>query len=214
MVTIVDYGLSNLLSVKRAIEECGEEVLVTNDYHDVLNAKKIVLPGVGGFKDGMEGLKKFSLDKAIIETANEGIPILAICLGMQMLLDYSEENGYYEGLKLIKGAVKRISIEEKSCIQERLPHIGWEKIHLTDKSKIDNCFEQTEFYFVHSYEAITARKEEMYATFKYGGREICAIVGKNNLIGCQFHPEKSGKVGLKFLRQYVNYERDFYLGNQ
>lgn len=206
MVTIVDYGLSNLLSVKRAIEECGEEVLITNNYHDVLKAKKIVLPGVGAFKDGMDGLRKFSLDKAIIETTNKEIPTLAICLGMQMLLECSEENGCYDGLGLIRGAVKRIDLLDRSCVQVKLPHIGWEKIHLTEKSKIDNYFEQKEFYFVHSYEAITARKENTYATFNYGGRDICAIVGKNNLIGCQFHPEKSGEVGLQLLRKFITYD--------
>lgn len=207
MVTVVDYGLSNLLSVKRAIEECGEEVLITNDYHDLLKAEKIVLPGVGAFKDGMEGLKKYSLDKAIIETANRGIPTLAICLGMQMLLEYSEENGHYDGLKLIEGAVKKIDLLDKPCIQVKLPHIGWEKVYLTEKTKIDSSFEESEFYFVHSYEAITTRKDDTYATFNYGGKNICAIVGKNNLIGCQFHPEKSGKVGLQFLREFITCDK-------
>lgn len=207
MITIVDYGLSNLLSVRRAIERCGTTAQVTNDYHDILRATKIILPGVGAFHNGMNSLKKLELDKALQDVSHNGVPILGICLGMQMLMEESEENGRCAGLGLIRGCVKRIVPYTNDEHFLRIPHIGWSTLKIEnsmlEKSIVDKSINNCDVYFVHSYAVKPKYKENVLATVQYGGYEICAIIGKDNIWGCQFHPEKSGEVGLKILNNYI-----------
>lgn len=208
-VVIINYGLSNLLSVQRAFEHCGTEVLVSGDPEDILAADKIVLPGVGAFKDGMHGLIQLGLDKAIQEKAKSGTPILGICLGMQMLFDESEENGCHKGLGLIPGRVIKIPALSVTEEKQNVPHIGW-NVLLPGDDGIDfnhalmsGLQSNEEVYFVHSYEAKPEQQEDLIANTVYGGRRVCAIAGKGNVFGCQFHPEKSGKVGLRIINNYI-----------
>ncbi len=208
-IVVINYGLSNLLSVKRAFEHCGSEVVITGKPEEVHDADKIVLPGVGAFKDGMQGLKYLGLDEAIKAKAAEGTPILGICLGMQMLFDQSEENGFHEGLGLIPGSVMRIPEESVKRDKQCVPHIGWNILKPGEENEefesdlLGGLNVEDEVYFVHSYEAKPEDSEHVLAYTNYGGRDICAVAGYNNVFGCQFHPEKSGKVGLEIINNFI-----------
>ncbi len=208
-VAIINYGLSNLLSVQRAFEHCGIEVMVTGDPEDILSADKIVLPGVGAFKDGMNGLIELGLDSVIKTKAKLGTPILGICLGMQMLFEESEENGLHSGLGLIPGSVVKIPGLNMDEEKQNVPHIGWNVLVPGNKKSDFECELMNdigineEVYFVHSYEAKPSNKENIIADTQYGGRDVCAIVGKDNIMGCQFHPEKSGKIGLDIIQNFI-----------
>jgi len=209
MIAIIDYGYSNLLSIRRAVEQYEKECIVTNDPTDLCDADKIILPGVGSFISGMTKLNELGFSVAIREQSEKGKPILGICLGMQMLLDESEEGGAFGGLGLIHGKVTRIpNYDIMSCRQD-VPHVGWEQLYPTD-SGFKNCefFKYPnrvgEVYFVHSYEAVVDDAENIMATVLYGGRDIVAVIQNKKTIGCQFHPEKSGKCGLEMIEKFVN----------
>lgn len=210
-IVIIDYGLSNLKSVKRAFEYCGEEVLITKNRSEIRSASKLVLPGVGAFEDGMKGLLKLELVELIKERAKAGVPLLGICLGMQMLLDESDENGLHAGLGLIKGRVEKIPECDENGIFQPVPHISWRKlINSNDQEKFihplfNSNLEGKEAYFIHSYQAKCAEQDECIAVVRYGGREISAIIARDNIIGTQFHPEKSGKVGLEILKLFIDF---------
>lgn len=208
-ITVIDYGLSNLLSVRRALEYFGAEVEITASRSRILDAQALVLPGVGAFKDGMNGLARLSLVDAIQEKCAAGTPLLGICLGMQMLFDESDEFGCHVGLGLIAGRVERIPDTDAAGEMQRVPHVGWNKL-LPARAGTD--FSGTIFagvkpgeeaYFVHSYEAKPARAQDRLADTQYGGRLICAAAQRGHVIGCQFHPEKSGETGLAVLRGYL-----------
>jgi glutamine amidotransferase len=176
-----------------------------------LSADKIVLPGVGAFKDGMNGLIQLGLDKAIKIKAEAGTPILGICLGMQMLFEDSEENGHHCGLGLIPGSVVRIPDVTVNREKQNVPHIGW-NVLLPDGNKqgfdislMSGIEVNSEVYFVHSYEAKPTMNKYIIANTRYGGREVCAIVGKEHTFGCQFHPEKSGKIGLQLIENFIQF---------
>lgn len=209
-VTVIDYGLSNLLSIKRGLEFLGIEPFITNDNKEILNAQKLILPGVGAFEDGMKGLKYFKLDEAIKKRVNEGIPLLGICLGMQMLFEESEENGVYEGFSFIPGRVELIPDRDINKNKQCVPHIGWEKIRPTNQRKtfdsilLDDKLIEKEMYFLHSYEGKVKDQKHLVAISEYGGRNICAVVENKNVFGCQFHPEKSGELGLQILKSFLN----------
>jgi glutamine amidotransferase len=209
-VAIINYGLSNLLSVQRAFEHCGIEVMVTGEPQDILSADKIVLPGVGAFKDGMNGLIQLGLDDVIKTKAKSGTPILGICLGMQMLFEESEENGRYSGLGLIPGSVVKIPGLTMDEEKQNVPHIGWNVLLPGSKKQnfeselLNDISVNEEVYFVHSYEAKPINGEHILADTRYGGRDVCAIVGKDNVMGCQFHPEKSGKTGLNIISNFIH----------
>lgn len=208
MIAIIDYGLSNLLSIKRAVDFFEPNNCITNSPDDVVKADKIILPGVGAFHYGMECMDKKGLTKAVQVAAKNKIPILGICLGMQMLFEDSEEGGLRKGLGLISGHVLKIDSTDDCGRRQNVPHIGWEPlINNSQDTNWPNILEGisagSEVYFVHSYHGVTNDIESKAASIKYGGRDICAIAQNNNIIGCQFHPEKSGKVGLHILSNFL-----------
>ena len=208
-ITIVDYGLSNLLSVQHAFAHFGAETLVTGCSRDVLEAEALVLPGVGAFKDGMAGLEKLDLIEPLRQKAAAGTPLLGICLGMQMLFDESEEFGLYKGLGLIPGRVLKIPGTDVQGAPQRVPHISWAPLYpgggRTDFSgtSLSQLTPGEECYFIHSYEAMPADDADRLADTVYGGRRICAAAAHGSVLGCQFHPEKSGRVGLKIIEQFL-----------
>ena len=208
-VTIIDYGLSNLLSVQHAFAHFGAETLVTDKAADILAAEALVLPGVGAFQDGMNGLEKLGLVEPIRQKAAAGTPLLGICLGMQMLFDESEEFGLHAGLGLIPGRVVKIPDTDADGQPQRVPHISWNPLY-PGGNRTD--FEGTalagltpgeECYFIHSYEAKPAEDADCLAYTVYGGRKICAAAVHGSVLGCQFHPEKSGEVGLKIIEEFL-----------
>ena len=208
-VTVIDYGLSNLLSVRHAFAHFGAETLLTSDPADVLAAEKLVLPGVGAFKDGMDGLARLGLIEPIRQKAAAGTPLLGICLGMQMLFDESEEFGLHKGLGLIPGRVVKIPATAVDGHPQKVPHISWDPLYpgggRTDFSgtALAALKPGEECYFIHSYEAKPVCDEDRLADTVYGGREICAAASHGSVLGCQFHPEKSGVVGLKIIEEFL-----------
>jgi glutamine amidotransferase len=207
-VAVIDYGVGNLLSVKRGLEYCGAKVNVTNDKDLIMSASRVVLPGVGAFSNAMDGLRNTGLDKTVHDIVKEGIPLLGICLGMQMLLDESEEFGLSKGLGLIPGRVVPIpslTIDNKS---QKIPHIGWNSLVPSkgkkswDGTLLNDIKPGDSVYFVHSFMSNTVEPEHRIANCLYGGIKIPAVIGKGRTVGCQFHPEKSGEIGLKILHQF------------
>lgn len=209
-VTVIDYGLSNLRSVQNAFAHCGAETLLTSDPADVRTAEALVLPGVGAFRDGMAGLEKLGLVEPIRQRVAEGAPLLGICLGMQMLFDESEEFGLYPGLGFIPGRVVKIPAQDVQGNPQRVPHIRWDPLYpaggRTDfaGTVLSGVTPGQECYFIHSYEAKPAEEADRLADTRYGGRGVCAVAAHGNVVGCQFHPEKSGPVGLSILSQFLN----------
>ncbi len=200
MIAIVDYGVGNLFSLVSSFKAIGVEAVVTGDEKEIRKADKIILPGVGAFGDAIEKLRKTGLDKVIIEEANNGKDLLGICLGMQLLFEKSYEYGVHKGLGLIKGSIKPIA--DVIGDELKVPHIGWNSLEFADnKSKIFKYLSNGDFvYFVHSFYG-TDCDESVIATTNYGA-ELTAAVGKGNVYGCQFHPEKSGEVGLNILKAF------------
>lgn len=199
MVAIVDYGVGNLFSLKSSFAAIGVEVVVTADPEVLKNAERIVLPGVGAFEDAAKKLRDSGLDKVLIELANNGKPLLGICLGMQMLFEKSYEYGEHEGLGLIKGAVKPI----KGVIPDdlKIPHIGWNPLIYKKETPMFKYINEGDcVYFVHSFYAADC-DDSVVAMSEYGALLTAAVQNKN-VFGCQFHPEKSGKVGLDILRAF------------
>ena len=203
MIAIIDYGVGNLFSVCASLKKIGAEAVVTLDKDVIERADKLILPGVGAFADAMAKLKKTGLDKVVKAQAEKGKYIMGICLGMQMLFEKSYEYGEHEGLGLLKGSV----VPMKGVIdgELKIPHIGWnalrfEKPHFLFKYiKNGDCV-----YFVHSYYA-TDCQDSVIATAEYD-KHLTAAVAKDNVLGCQFHPEKSGEVGLNMLKAFCEAE--------
>lgn len=208
-VTIIDYGLSNLLSVQHAFAHFGAETLVTDKAADILAAEALVLPGVGAFQDGMNGLEKLGLVEPIRQKAAAGTPLLGICLGMQMLFDESDEFGLHKGLGLIPGRVEKIPARDTDGDPQRVPHISWNGLWpaggRTDfaGTALASVTPGQECYFVHSYEAKPTNEADRLADTRYGGRAVCAAAAHGSVLGCQFHPEKSGPVGLGILEGFL-----------
>ena len=200
MIAIVDYGVGNLFSLKSSFAAIGAEAVVTNDPMVLCGADKIILPGVGAFEDAARKLRESGLDVVIKQLAADGKPLMGICLGMQMLFEKSYEYGGHEGLGLIKGAVKPIA----DVIPEdlKIPHIGWNALKFKGDSPLFSKIREGDcVYFVHSFYAADC-EESVIATAEYGA-ELTAAVAKDNVYGCQFHPEKSGAVGLNILRAFA-----------
>ena len=200
MITIVDYGVGNLFSLKSSFGSLGEDVLVSGDPERIASAQKIVLPGVGAFGDAADKLRALGMDWALRAAASRGTPLLGICLGMQLLFDNSYEYGEHEGLGLIPGSVRPIADVIPAGL--KIPHIGWNALHFTEKPcpLFKNVREGECVYFVHSYYAADCATA-VVATAEYGA-ELTAAVQRENVYGCQFHPEKSGRVGLSILRAF------------
>ncbi|MBO5775814.1 MAG: imidazole glycerol phosphate synthase subunit HisH [Clostridia bacterium] len=204
MIVIIDYGVGNLYSLTQSFKAIGAEAIVSGDESVIRKADKIVLPGVGAFEDAANKLRATGLDKVVIEQAQNGKPLLGICLGMQLLFDKSYEYGEHKGLSLIKGDI--VPIKEVIPSELKIPHIGWNALHF---GKVKNELfkylkEGDHVYFVHSYYA-TNCDSSVTATAEYG-IELTAAVANGNVYGCQFHPEKSGEVGLKILRAFAEME--------
>lgn len=206
VITVVDYGRSNLLSVRRALEHCGADVRFAAEPGELLRAGALVLPGVGAFADGMEQLHRQRLVEPILQKAGEGTPLLGICLGMQMLLDSSTEGGFNKGLGLVEGTVKPLPDKTTDGAPLKMPHIGWSALTLApegEQGPLKNTKNGDEVYFVHSFQAMPLRSGDCAATVEYGGHTVCAAVRRNNVTGFQFHPEKSGPAGLAMLQAFV-----------
>lgn len=207
-VTVIDYGIGNLLSVARAFEYCGAEVELTDDARKIANADYLVLPGVGAFANGMAGLAEGGLVEPINFFAVKERPFLGICLGMQMMLGESEEFGANKGLGLIPGKVVAIPKVGSDGSPHKIPHIGWNEISPPasiswEKSILYGTQENTSFYFVHSFTAEPSKHEHRLADCYYNGQLISAAIRKDNLFGCQFHPEKSGEAGLNIIHGFL-----------
>ena len=199
MIAILDYDAGNIKSVEKAFKILGKETILTRDFSVIKKADHVVLPGVGSFADAMDHLKKYELDKAINEYVSSGKPFLGICLGLQLLFESSEESPGVEGLGLLEGKVLRIPAEEGL----KIPHIGWNSLDYPNKGRLFKDIDEGSFvYFVHSYYLKAKDEGIVTATTEYG-THIHASVEKDNIFACQFHPEKSGAVGSKLLKNFV-----------
>ena len=207
-VVVIDYGVGNLLSVKRGLEHCGAEVILSADPGKIHSASRVVLPGVGAFRNGMIALERLGLVPAIRELALRKTPLLGICLGMQLLFEVSEEFGVTQGLGLIPGRVIPVPKLTLEGNRQKIPHIGWSALQLSQSSVcwkntlMENNREGEAAYFVHSFMAVPTDPEHRIADCLYGGHLISATIGRDQITGCQFHPEKSGEVGLKILKRF------------
>ena len=198
MIAIIDYGVGNLFSLTSSFKAIGEDVVITGDPKIIEKADKLILPGVGAFGDASKKLFDSGLDKVILEQVKNKKPLLGICLGMQMLFNESHEFGIHKGLGLIEGKVVYIDLPSNY----KIPHIGWNALNFKKESPILKYINENDFvYFVHSYHAVDCEKS-LVATTEYG-MGLTAIVQSENVYGCQFHPEKSGDVGLKILKAFA-----------
>ncbi len=203
MIAIVDYGVGNLFSLQSSFAAIGQEAVITSDREVIEAAEKIILPGVGAFEDAAKKLSKTGLGELVIKEARRGKPILGICLGMQLLFGRSFEYGEHKGLGLIKGEIRPIADVIPRDL--KIPHIGWNGLIFKKNSPLFKYIKEGDFvYFVHSYYAAGC-EESISATAEYGS-ELCASVESGNVYGCQFHPEKSGNVGLNILRAFAETE--------
>lgn len=199
MIAIIDYDAGNLKSVEKALLSLGQECVVTRDFKEIEQADKVILPGVGSFGQAMEQLKKFELDKVLKEIPDSGKPFLGICLGLQLLFERSEESEGVEGLGMLKGEILRIPDKEGL----KIPHIGWNSLDLQGNGRLFAGLEEHPYmYFVHSYYLKAAEESIVKATTDYSVR-IHASVEQGNIFACQFHPEKSGSVGLQILKNFA-----------
>ena len=194
MIAIIDYGMGNLKSVKKALEFIGQEAVITNDAEVIKAASHVILPGVGAAKDAMDALHKTGLYDVAKEEAASGKPFLGICLGMQLMFEYSEEGGHVPCLGIVKGHVKAFELSGM-----RVPHMGWNDIKTADEDIYGK--ENPYVYFVHSFHAADVPAENVIATCTYG-YEFCAAVRDKNVVGMQYHPEKSGAAGIEMLRRF------------
>ena len=208
-VIVVDYGCGNILSVKRGLETVGARVVLTDNPQVIKSAKHIVLPGVGAFAKGMKALNRLNGGDAIKRAAENGANVLGICLGMQMLMDESEEFGKNPGLGLIPGKVVPIPAHKQDGTRHKVPNIGWNELRPTarqnswKKTILDFVEPNTAVYFVHSFMAMPDDDKHTIADYNYGGHDVVAAIGNGRIYGCQFHPEKSGQTGLRVLERFV-----------
>ena len=207
---IIDYGLGNLFSVKRAFEVCGApNICISDSEKDIASADRLVLPGVGAFADGMQGLRDRKLLEPILSYAESKRPLLGICLGMQMLTTASDEFGNHPGLNLIPGYVRAIPNTANDGSKLKIPHIGWSPLVRSPSIDWDGSILSTtspgkSVYLVHSYAVETEEPCHQLSYCIYGGHRITAVIKKGAIYGCQFHPEKSGSVGLSILARFLS----------
>jgi imidazole glycerol phosphate synthase, glutamine amidotransferase subunit len=196
MIAIIDYGMGNLHSVSKAVERLGFDFVITADPAQILEADGAILPGVGAFGDAMDNLRETGLDEVTKQFVATGKPLLGICLGMQLLFSESEEYGSHQGLNLLPGRVVRFQGDYK------VPHMGWNKLSFQQSSKLFEGLEEGHVYFVHSYHVKPELESDLLATVDYY-QQVTAIVGRNNVYGMQFHPEKSGDLGMQLLGNFL-----------
>ncbi len=202
MIAVIDYGVGNLFSLVSSLKAVGADAIVTSEPELIKKADKILLPGVGAFEDAIAKLRATGLDKLICEEVSNGKKILGICLGMQMLFERSFEYGTHEGLSLLKGEI--VGMEGRIPEKLKIPHIGWNALHIKKSHPIFKYVNENDsVYFVHSYFA-TGCEESLLASSEYG-EELTAAVALCNIAGTQFHPEKSGNVGLKILKAFAEW---------
>lgn len=197
MIAIIDYGMGNLHSVSKAVERLGYEAVVTADRDQIMSAAGAILPGVGAFGDAMDNLHQTGLDEVTQLYAASGKPLLGICLGMQLLFSRSDEHGIHEGLGLLPGEVVRFQGDYK------IPHMGWNRLVFKQESALFEGLDEGYVYFVHSYHANVQRESDLLATTDYH-QPVTAIVGRDHIYGMQFHPEKSGELGMRLLKNFLN----------
>ena len=200
MIAIIDYGVGNLFSLKSSLKEIGAEAVVTSDEKVIAEADRIILPGVGAFEDAARKLRESGMAEVVKREAAAGKPMMGICLGMQLMFDAGYEYGVHEGLGLIRGSVRPIS----DVIPEgyKIPHIGWNLLKFRKESPLFKYIKEDDYvYFVHSYYAAEC-DESVIAVTEYGA-DLTAAVANGNVYGCQFHPEKSGEVGMKILKAFM-----------
>ena len=203
MVAIIDYGVGNLFSLQSSLAAIGQEAVVTSDIEEIRRADRVILPGVGAFQDAAEKLRSSGMDRAVKEEAARGKPLLGICLGMQMLFERSYEYGVHEGLGLLKGEIRPIA--ERIPAGLKIPQMGWNSLRFVQESPLLKYSREGEYvYLVHSYSAVNC-EDSLLAVTEYGA-DLTAAVGKGNVFGCQFHPEKSGDVGLRMLKAFCETE--------
>ncbi|MBQ9976858.1 MAG: imidazole glycerol phosphate synthase subunit HisH [Clostridia bacterium] len=203
MIAIVDYGVGNLFSLKSSLDAIGVDACVTSDESVLRSADKIILPGVGAFRDAITKLRESGLDRVVVEEAQNGKELMGICLGMQMLFEKSFEYGEWEGLGLLKGEI--IPLKDFVPSELKIPHMGWNKLIFKKDTPIFKYINDGDaVYFVHSYHAVGC-DDSVCSTAEYG-REVTAAVSLGNIHGCQFHPEKSGRVGLAILKAFCEKE--------
>lgn len=200
MIAIIDYDAGNLRSVEKALLSIGEETIVTRKHYEILAADKVILPGVGAFGDAMRKLKEYGLVDTIHEAVDSGKPFLGICLGLQLLFRRSDESDGVEGLSILPGEILRIP--EAPGI--KIPHIGWNSLEVSEGARLFKGLGENPYvYFVHSYYLKADDDSIVAATAEYGGTLIHASVQKDNVYACQFHPEKSGSVGMQILKNFA-----------
>lgn len=199
MIVIIDYGMGNLKNVYNALKYLNIQSKISNEIKDIKVADKLILPGVGAFNKAMDNLNNLGLSNVIKEKVNSGTPLLGICLGMQMIFKKGYENGICEGLGFIDGEVKILEPKEKV----KIPHIGWNKLEYNKKNNLINGLDENSFvYYVHSYAVTNIKDENLIGFSNYGGIKVPSMVFNGNVYGTQFHPEKSGEVGLKILKNF------------
>ena len=201
MIAIIDYGMGNLRSVQKAFEYLGHQAVITDSAEVIKAASHVILPGVGAFEDAMKRIRETSLDRSLIKEAEQGKPVLGICLGMQMMFEHSEENGHFDGLGLFPGTITRF--EEHGL---KIPHMGWNTLHTRNCPLFDQGDDPC-VYFVHSYCMADVSDEWTAATCDYG-QNFTAAICRGNVMATQFHPEKSGEAGLRMLKRFAEWKGD------
>ena len=207
MIAIIDYKAGNLFSVKNAFDKLGVDTIITSDVDVIKNADKLLLPGVGAFENAMNHMRELKLDNVIKDEVKSGKPFLGICLGMQLLFNSSEEYGHHEGLSILEGKIIHFdfsTVRAKLCEPApKIPHMGWNSITNCFGSKLFDNLENQFVYFVHSYHLVTDNKDYKQIITNYG-YNFCSAIEYKNIFATQFHPEKSGEVGLSILKTFSN----------
>lgn len=204
-IAVVDYGIGNIQSMCRALEKSGADIVLTGDFNTILKSDGVVLPGVGAFSHGMEKLRSLGLADILKEFAKLEKPMLGVCLGMQLFFDKSSEFGETDGLGIVPGSVDKIELKDDK--HEKLPHVSWNELSGNQPwggTILDGIEQSSDMYFVHSYCVSPSNSEDILSTTTYSGNEFCSTIKHKNIYGCQYHPEKSGELGLKIIKNFVN----------